>query len=180
MPLGLERRQNTGQLHFITFSCYRRQPLLGTIAARDCFVVAIDEVRKFHPFLLIAYVVMPEHVHLVMSEPREGTPSTILQVLKQRVSRQMHKGAGTSDQPFWQRRFYDVNIWNEKKLQEKLDYIHANPVKRGLVEHPRDWVWSSWSHYFTGSQGLLRVDELGDFEQRRTPQDGCVVRVSES
>ena len=162
MRIPLRRYYGRGDLHFITFSCYQRQPLLGTAQARNCFVSALDEVRKFHSFLLFAYVVMPEHVHLVMSEPTQGTPSSILQIVKRRVSVQLHEARlQTGGEPFWQRRFYDVNIWDQKKLREKLDYVHANPVKRGLVEHPRDWVWSSWSYYATGVHGIIRIDVLG-------------------
>jgi hypothetical protein len=61
---------------------------------------------------------------------------------------------------FWQRRFYDFNVWSEKKLKEKLHYMHRNPVDRKLVQHPQDWPWSSWSFYAKGEQGLIRIDEL--------------------
>ena len=61
---------------------------------------------------------------------------------------------------FWQRRFYDFNVWSEKKLKEKLHYMHWNPVDRKLVQHPQDWPWSSWSFYAKGEQGLIRIDEL--------------------
>ena len=59
---------------------------------------------------------------------------------------------------FWQRRFYDFNVWSLKKRIEKLDYMHMNPLKRKLVEHPRDWPWSSFSFYSNLKQGLIRVD----------------------
>ena len=61
---------------------------------------------------------------------------------------------------FCQRRFSDFNVWNEKKLLEKLDYMHRNPVDRNLVEHPKDWPWSSWSFYDKGESGLIRIDVL--------------------
>jgi hypothetical protein len=100
-----------------------------------------------------------------------------LQVLKQQVSRSLRKKrkrfaesqlhlkfaeAQTEEKHFWQRRFYDFNVWSEKKFKEKLDYMHANPVKRGLVLHPKDWPWSSWSHYALREKGLIRVDSLQD------------------
>ncbi|HEY2546084.1 MAG TPA: hypothetical protein VGI46_08470 [Candidatus Acidoferrum sp.] len=59
---------------------------------------------------------------------------------------------------FWQRRFYDFNIWSEKKLREKLEYIHANPVQRKLVLHPREWPWSSWAYYAKGEKRRIRID----------------------
>ena len=118
-------------------------------------------------FGLVGYVVMPEHVHLLMSEPAKGTVSTALQMLKQRVSRVLRKKPQAKagqlklfaiDAPaLWQRRFYDFNVWSEKKLKEKLDYMHRNPVERRLVKHPKDWPWSSWSFCAKG-EGLIRID----------------------
>ena len=91
MPKGLKRYYGQGQLHFLTFSCYRRLPLLGTVGARNLFVKELNKVRREYKFLLVGYVVMPNHVHLLISEPKERTPSTVLQMLKQRVSRKMRK-----------------------------------------------------------------------------------------
>jgi putative transposase len=134
--------------------------LLGTPRARDCFVRILDEVRCRHAFKLIGYVVMPEHVHILLSEPKEGTPSKVLQVLKQKVSSALRGSRAAGDaSAFWQRRFYDFNVWSTEKLAEKLDYMHANPVKRKLVVHPKDWPWSSWSYYVKG-EGLIRMDSV--------------------
>ena len=158
----LERRYGQGHLHFITFSCARRRPLLGTAEARNCFVRILDEVRVRYASRLIGYVVMPEHVHLLVNEPVECTPSTAVQVLKQRVAVALlpngggcHQGA---ERHFWQRRFYDFNVYTGKKITEKLTYMHLNPVKRNLVVHLRDWPWSSWAHYANGETGLIAVD----------------------
>ena len=149
----LKRYYGQGHLHFITFSCYRRRPLLGTARARNCFVRILGQVRCKKNFLLLGFVVMPEHVHLLLSEPIGGSPSEVLQVLKQRVSRALRKRPRKPpasqlslkfaehrqvEKHFWQRRFYDFNIWSSKKLREKLEYMHANPVKRRLVLHPKD------------------------------------------
>jgi|SRR5580698_452 putative transposase len=172
----LKRHYGQGDLHFVTFSCYRRKPLLGTARARDCFVKTLDEVRRRHAFRLVGYVVMPEHVHLLMSEPAKKNPSKILQVLKQKVARVLLKRrrsairtqlplpfdrSETEKAPFWQRRFYDFNVWSEKKLKEKLEYMHANPVQRKLVQHPKDWAWSSWSHYAGKGPVKIRIDPVG-------------------
>jgi len=91
MPAGLKRYYGKGDLHFITFSCYRRWPLLKTTGARNLFVKELGRVRDATGFRLIGYVVMPEHVHLLISEPREGTPSTALQKLKLGVARKLRK-----------------------------------------------------------------------------------------
>ncbi len=171
----LRRYNGRGDLHFVTFSCYRRRPFLGTRRARDRFVRILDEVRSRHAFKLIGYVVMPEHVHLLVSEPKKGTPSKVLQVLKQKVSRALRRRGrkavpgqlslpfsrtATDAAAFWQRRFYDFNVWSADKLREKLEYMHANPAKRKLVLHPREWAWSSWSHYARGEEGLIRIDAV--------------------
>lgn len=169
----LKRLYGRGDLHFVTFSCYRRRPYLGTIRARHRFVRILDQVRARHKFALIGYVLMPEHVHLLMSEPLQGNPSKVVQVLKQTVSRSLRRRkvgsakqlrlsfAEREDSPaFWQRRFYDFNVWSEKKIKEKLHYMHRNPVDRKLVGHPKDWPWSSWSFYAKGERGLLQIDVL--------------------
>ena len=176
----LKRFYGHQHLHFVTFSCYRRRPYLGSMRARNRFVRILDEVRLQHTFALIGYVVMPEHVHLLIGEPPKGNPSKVLQVLKQKVSRSLRGKRTTSasqlrlpfasdgkESPaFWQRRFYDFNVWSEKKLREKLHYMHGNPIHRKLVTHPKDWPWSSWSHYAKGERGLIAIDPL---EARRNP-----------
>ena len=165
--------------------------MLGTARARDRFVKILDEVRRRHEFRLVGYVVMPEHVHLLLTEPAKKNPSTILQVLKQKVARALLKkrrrvtngqlslpfdGSTREEAHFWQRRFYDFNVWGEKKLKEKLEYMHANPVQRKLVEHPRDWPWSSWAHYAGKGESRIRIDshqadnvEAGTSRKRQNP-----------
>src|SRR5580700_8761839 len=103
MPAGLKRYYGRGHLHFITFSCYRRLPLLKTARARDILAKELGRVRDEMGFHLLGYVVMPEHVHLLVSEPKQGTPSTVLQKLKLRVAR-----------------FYDFNVYSKGKKMEKL------------------------------------------------------------
>ena len=175
MPKGLKRYYGLGHLHFLTFSCYRRRPLLRTAQARNVFVRALETMRERHGFLLVGYVVMPEHVHLLVGEPAKGTPSTMLQALKQRVSRDLRKkmrraqpgqlslafAAGEGGLPhFWQPRFHDFNVHSAKKRREKLDYMHSNPVKRKLVRNPSAWLWSSASFYATGVPGIVPVDPV--------------------
>jgi len=99
MPKGLKRYYGRGHLHFLTFSCHRRLPLLGTVAARNLFVDALARMRERHRFLLVGYVVMPDHVHLLIGEPAQGTPSTVLQALKQRVSRDLRRTPGANTAP---------------------------------------------------------------------------------
>src|SRR5712664_1543494 len=162
MPKKLKRYYGRGDLHFLTFSCYGRLPLLRRVRARNLFVHALGKIRERYSFLLVGYVVMPEHVHLLISEPPKVTPSVVLKALKQRVSRDLRKNrrrvsdaqlrlpfmnAGAGLPRFWQPRFYDFNVYSEKKKREKLEYMHENPVKRGLVKNPGAWMWSSFLFY---------------------------------
>ena len=114
----------------------------------------------------------PEHVHLLIGEPKSGDPSTVIHSLKLRVSKRMRRRARETsagqrcfrfaDTPgiprFWQPRFYDFNVWSAKKRREKLEYMHRNPVTRGLVKDPKDWAWSSYASFSERGMPLLAVD----------------------
>jgi len=170
MPAGLRRIYDVRHLHFITNSCYRRLPRLGSARGRDRFLTILEQTRRKYRFVVVGYVVMPEHIHLLLSEPEVGGPSTVMQVLKQRSARallpqrkrrdrrQCQLFADSGRRAFWQARFYDFNVWSEKKRVEKLRYMHDNPVKRGLVKSPDEWRWSSYRHYFCGEVGPVQVN----------------------
>ena len=89
MPKRLHRYYGAGYSHFITTSCYRRLPLLGSARNRDLFLRVIELVRKRYDFVVVGYVVMPEHVHLLISEPRRGDPSVVMKALKQGFARRL-------------------------------------------------------------------------------------------
>ena len=161
MTIGLERFYDANHLHFITFSCYRRQQLLATAVRRDGFLRVLEQVRRRYDFTIVGYVVMPEHVHLLISEPVEGDISLLMKVLKQRVARRFlysRSDDESAKQHFWQKRFYDFNVWSRRKEIEKLRYIHRNPVTRGLVTSPELWRWSSFRSYAYGEIGLVKVN----------------------
>ena len=132
MPLGLKRYQQEGDDHFITFSCHHRNPYLDTPTSRDIFLDSLERTRSRCQFEILGYVVMPEHVHLLVSEPPDDLLSKALQALKISVSRLL------TERPFWQTRYYDFNVFTHDKRVEKLKYMHRNPVKRGLVTQPED------------------------------------------
>ena len=155
MTKGLIRYQQCGCFHFLTFSCYRRQPLLGTAKANGVFECELETVRARYCFVVAGYVVMPEHVHLLVGEPSRSSLSIALQVLKLQTSRKLKQ---RGEVQFWQHRYYDFNVWSEEKRVEKLRYIHRNPVRRGLVEKPEDWPWSSFRHYATGQPGVVEIE----------------------
>ena len=155
MPWGLKHFQQTRQIHFLTFSCYHRHPKFTNATARDTFVSALERVRENYGLCIYGYVVMPEHVHLLVSEPERSTLAQAIKSLKQGVARRLALRAADS---FWQARYYDFNVWSEKKFVEKLRYIHRNPVKRGLVARPEDWPWSSFRHYAMGESGVAEIE----------------------
>lgn len=184
MPKSLKRYVGRGDLHFITFTCYQRRALLGTAAVRTRAVRILAEVRERLGFALFGYVIMPEHVHLLVNEPTALPPARFVQVFKQRVSRQLRArkraptgqvalpfDEGSADlRRFWQRRYFDFNVYSERKFREKLDYIHMNPVREKLVRHPRDWPWSSWTFYERG-EGLLAMDHWERCSERREDKE---------
>lgn len=173
MPVHLHRYYGAGYLHFITTSCYQRLPLLGEAQNRDLLLQVLERVRRRYRFVVVGYVVMPEHVHLLLSEPERGDPSKLMQAIKQGFARGLLSAlrAGADPRPgslwtsvlhnghIWQARFYDFVVFTEKKRIEKLSYMHRNPVKRGLVESPEEWQWSSYRHYAEGERGIVLVNE---------------------
>ena len=180
MPTNLHRYYGAGYLHFITTSCYQRRPLLGTPRSRDLFLEVLEQVRQRHRFIVVGYVVMPEHVHLLLSEPERGNPSLVLAALKQTFAHRLlgEVRAQTGAQAnalwstpiavghVWQRRFYDFVVFTENKRVEKLRYMHHNPVQRGLVLQPQQWLWSSFRHYVVGERGPVSVNETRSAELR--------------
>jgi putative transposase len=174
MARGLVRYQKSGDFHFLTFSCHRRLQLLGTDAAYSVFEQELETVRLRYGFVVAGYVLMPEHVHLLVGETRMASLAVALQVLKQRTSRKLKKPAEVH---FWQRRYYDFNVWTEQKVVEKLKYMHRNPVQRGLVAMPEDWPWSSFRHYITGEQGTVEIESQWT-ARRRELQESSAIRES--
>jgi len=155
VPWGLKRFQQTRNSHFITFSCYKRKPKFEIAQARDTFESGLERIRTQHRMCVYGYVVMPEHVHLLVSEPENGSLAQAMQSLKQGVARRL---ALRAEEPFWLERYYDHNVWTERKFIEKLKYIHRNPVRRGLVARAQDWNWSSFRHYLTGEGGVVEIE----------------------
>src|SRR6266704_911862 len=154
MPWGLTRYHSSGQSHFVTFCCYHRRRLFTTDESRRIFESALERVRRSYRLYVYGYIVMPEHVHLLLSEPQEDTLADALKSLKQGVSRRLISDADH----FWQERYYDLNIRNYPQFVEKLRYIHRNPVKAGLCERPEDWEWSSFRHHATGAEGRVEIE----------------------
>jgi putative transposase len=165
MPDGLKRFQRSESLHFITFSCFHRLPFLSSAETKSAFEDLLEETRARHNACVYAYVLMPEHVHLLLNEPPNILLGLFLKSLKQMSSRKL-KG---SSEHFWQARYFDANIRGEEARTEVIRYIHRNPVKRGLVETPEQYPWSSYDHYATGIRGAVKIESEWTAWQRERP-----------
>lgn len=169
MPWGLKRYHETGALHFITWSCHGRQPLLGSPERRDLLPKVLEQMRNRHRFVVVGFVVMPEHVHLLISEPLIGSVSSAISAVKLGFTRRiLSKDPTGADfgQHFWMKRYYDFNVFSEPKIAEELHYMHQNPVARGLVERPEQWNWSSFRAYASGDSGIVQVNDWSWWEKK--------------
>jgi putative transposase len=154
MPTTLHRYQHCGDLHFLTFSCYQLHAYLRNRAACALFENALEDVRRRYRMTVLGYVIMPEHVHLLVNEPGFRQLDKAIQEIKISVSRRR------PERPFWQTRYYDFNVYSAQKTTEKLRYLHRNPVARGLVQKPEDWPWSSFRPYATGIEGTVKIESF--------------------
>jgi putative transposase len=139
--------------------------LLARPESRHTFECALERVRRRFDLYIYGYVVMPDHVHLLTSEPAQRLLQEALKSLKQSVSRRLLSEA----EHFWQKRYYDFNIRNEEQFKEKLRYIHRNPVRRGLCAHPEAWEWSSFRHHSTGIEGPVQIESHWTAAKRESP-----------
>jgi putative transposase len=164
MPWGLKRCHESKETHFITFSCFRRQPLLSH-SRKHTFEETLERMRKLYRFRVYGHVLMPEHIHLLLSEPERGTLAIVIQILKQAVSRR----CPNAPKPLWETRYYDHNVRTYESFIGKLKYIHRNPVKRGLCKLPEDRRWSSFRHYATGEISVVEIES--DWTARRREKE---------
>jgi putative transposase len=166
MTEGLKRYQQSTQSHFVTFSCYRRQPRLRDDLIRNIFVESLERTRRSYGFRVYGYVVMPEHVHLLVSETEVKVLAKAIQALKIAVARRALHYRRADGATFWQKRYYDHNVRTDESFLEKLRYLHRNPVKRGLVQKPEDWKWSSFRHYMSAEDGAVEIESQWTADRR--------------
>jgi putative transposase len=154
-----ERRVYDDELHahYVTFSCYKRRRLLDHDHAKRIVLGMLNSQLETRKARCVGFVVMPDHVHAIVWFPVPGQLSVFLQQWKRLSSHHirqfLHENlVGYADtigveEAFWQAKYFSFNLYSEEKVREKLQYMHANPVRAGLVEHPCDWPWSSARHY---------------------------------
>ena len=169
----LKRYEIAEQPRFLTFSCFQRLPLFMNDTIKDRFLDNLSAIRNAHHFRLCAGVIMPEHVHLILIPQLPEFPvAPMLNKLKGDFARAVMKQWKILDAPilsrlrtengkyhFWQSGGgYDRNVRDDEEFFEKIDYIHANPVKRGLVEQQTDWKWSSARWYAGIKDSGMKID----------------------
>ncbi len=150
MAEGLVRWQREGDLHFVTMSCFHRSPLLD-----GCYSLAedaLERTRLRYGMAVLGYVLMPEHLHVIVSEPSTGVLADAMKMFKLSVANRQ------AVRPFWQKRYYDRNLCTHNAMVECLRYTHRNPVARGLVREAEEWPWSSYRHYLLGETRRVTVD----------------------
>ena len=177
MPYGLHRFHQSQQSHFITFSCYHRQPKFDSPATYDLFVESLERTRRRFVIRVYGYVVMPEHVHLLISEPERATVADAMHFLKLSFAKSLHARQLLAEPTsFWQKRYYDRNVRDEHEFQVKLRYLHRNPVKRGLAKEPGEWKWSSFRHYASREMGVVEIESEWTARDRETSARGGPAR----
>jgi putative transposase len=170
-------------LHYLTAGTYRRARIFDSDRFKLKFVQTLDDLRTELGFKIVGYVLMPEHCHLLIWPGALANPSRIMQKLSERTANFILRNLRRNfvfpwcqkmlkqfELPptvhhhahyrVWQKRGYDMNIWSEKKRIEKMNYMHNNPVKRGLVAQPGDWPWSSWRFYYLEDRSILAMDRM--------------------
>jgi putative transposase len=172
MTGGLKRFHASGQSHFLTFSCYQRHANFASPELYNLFIQCLERMRMRFEMRVYAYVVMPEHVHLLVSEPAPETLADAMHFLKLSFTKRLGRPGS-----FWQKRYYDRNVRDAAEFQEKLRYIHRNPVKRGLVTEPAAWEWSSFRHYSLREVGMVEVESQWTAQDRETLASGGQPRV---
>ena len=161
---------------FITFSCYHRLRLLTSEETIIPFLEALETQRRKDKFHILGYVIMPDHVHLIIYPASNMAMGSVIGEIKKRSSyrilslwkKQKNKiltkikfsGRGRQQYAFWQPRGYDHNCRTAEFVREKINYCHMNPVKAGLVSEPAEWPWSSYRWYSGDRQGIVNIDEL--------------------
>jgi len=172
----LRHYDHAGTARFITFSCYSRYPVLADPTAAAVLTKHLTVMREGHQIRILGYVLMPEHVHLVLHPSDEIQLGRVIGKLKARAAQEiLHllqtgadgipqvltiSGRGARQHAVWERRCYDHNCRTADAVREKINYCHNNPVQRGLVSDPSEWIWSSHRWYLGDRIVPLCIDSI--------------------
>ncbi len=172
----LKHYDKLGTARFITFSCHNRYNLFNDDKTRSIFLRHLSEIRKKYGFKILAYVIMPSHVHIVIFPIKSQKIGKIIGELKSSSARELLnyfrikrksilnelkvRRNGKERFVFWQRRCYDHNCRGQSAVLEKINYCHNNPVNKKLVNNPGDWFWSSYDWYIGMGENPFTKDNL--------------------
>ncbi|MEW6411855.1 MAG: transposase [Candidatus Zixiibacteriota bacterium] len=157
----LKHYDDLGTARFVTFCCYRMEKSLADHRSKELLIKHLDLARTKHGFKIIGYVIMPEHVHLVLIPPDKMKLGLVVGEIKSLMAREFFVTAHGGDirrHVFWQKRCYDHNCRTTDVAKEKISYWHYNPVRRGLVSQPADYRWSNYNWYAGSSEFPLKID----------------------
>jgi putative transposase len=174
MKLFKSKEQNL--VHYVTFVTYGRTSVFRDEAACALFVEALEDTRLKDPFKLIGYVVMPDHCH-ILANPIGLDITTVVGKLKGRAATKILKFLRANGKfailsrlklPYglssgqthavWLQDFSSIDLWSHKFIRQKLNYIHMNPVRAGLCDHPAKWPWSSYHSYLPHEPGAVPIE----------------------
>ncbi len=156
---NIRRSKFPGQSYFTTHVTYQRSPIL--LESFDVFWKSIESVRTEMPFDLIAWVVLPDHCHMLIN-PRTNDLSEIIRLVKLRFSGRYRSALRLRKGRLWQYRFWDHVIRDREDLYKHLNYIHHNPVKHGLAQNPIEYEFSSFRNFV--EHGYYSRDWGADFD----------------
>jgi REP element-mobilizing transposase RayT len=174
--MKLFKSHDPNTFHYTTSVCYKRVPVFSCERACEFFIEALSETKTLLPLKLIGYVIMPDHTHLilnplardirkVMNSLKSGSARKIIDWLREsNYVSSLRKLALDVPQKrrhthsLWQKDFSSIDLWSPRFIQQKLNYIHLNPVRAGLCKHPAEWKWSSYRAYLPHEPGSVPIE----------------------
>ena len=176
MSLRVFKSDNPNTFHYITASTNKRRKVFAEDETCQIFVDVIKEIKTIHPFKVVGYVIMPDHIHLIIN-PLRPEMSTILRKIKGKSGKLIIDYLKESERHMalkyleinihkrkyavWLKKSSDVDLVSSKFIKQKLDYIHMNPVRAGLCTSPEEWKWSSYNAYLNNDEAEvpLKIDK---------------------
>ena len=149
-----------GGTYFFTLVTFHRRTLFDTSSRLDRLHSIIRQVQRVKPFDLVAFCLLPDHIHLLMTIPENDSNYSLRMREIKRLSTlwMTHEIEGNAD-PIWQDKYWEHTIRDEKDLKTHFDYIHYNPVKHGLTEAFDGWKWSSFREYYGGNDKRYKMTD---------------------
>ena len=143
--------------YFVTTAVKNREHLLKDDAVCSLIVEDLRYYHKKHGFLFHGYVIMPDHLHILISVQGNATISQIMHDFKSHTAQEINRTLGRQG-PFWQKGFYDHIIRDERDFKRRIDYIHRNPLTSGLVSNISEYAFSSFRNYYLDDDSMIKID----------------------